>query len=72
MAAKRPFTAVVKKDGRWWIGWIEEIPGVNCQASTRKQLLVNLRSALSEAIELNRAEALAAAQSDYSEESIVV
>ena len=21
------YTAVVKKEGDWWIGWIEEIPG---------------------------------------------
>ncbi|MBP1727314.1 MAG: hypothetical protein H6Q51_2612, partial [Deltaproteobacteria bacterium] len=25
------YTAVVKKEGDWWIGWIEEVPGVNCQ-----------------------------------------
>jgi hypothetical protein len=25
------YTAVTKQDGEWWIGWIEEIPGVNCQ-----------------------------------------
>ena len=24
------FTAVVKRSGDWWIGWIQEIPGVNC------------------------------------------
>jgi len=30
------FTAVVKKDGEWWIGWIEEIPGVNCQEKSKK------------------------------------
>jgi len=24
------YTAVIKKDAGWWIGWIEEIPGVNC------------------------------------------
>lgn len=24
------YTAVVKQDGPWWIGWVEEIPGVNC------------------------------------------
>ena len=25
------YTAVVKQDDAWWIGWIEEVPGVNCQ-----------------------------------------
>ena len=25
------YTAILKRDGDWWIGWIEEIPGTNCQ-----------------------------------------
>ena len=69
---KREFTAVVKQDDGWWIGWIEEIPGVNSQGKTRKELLANLRSALGEALELNRDEALRAAVKDYAEESILV
>jgi len=27
----RQFTALYKKSGRWYSGWIEEIPGVNTQ-----------------------------------------
>ena len=69
---KRAFTAVVKQDDGWWIGWIEEIPGVNCQGKTRRELLANLQSALCEALELNREEALRAAERDYAEESILV
>ncbi|MCL5942633.1 MAG: hypothetical protein M1325_03820, partial [Actinobacteria bacterium] len=53
------FTAIVKHDGDWWIGWIEEIPGVNCQESTREELLVTLAEILEEALELNREDALA-------------
>ena len=49
---KSDYTAVVKRDGEWWIGWIEEVPGVNSQGlTTREELLVNLRSALQEALE---------------------
>jgi predicted RNase H-like HicB family nuclease len=48
------YTAVVKQDGDWWIGWIEEVPGVNCQEPTRQELLQSLRITLREAIELNR------------------
>lgn len=70
MDSARTFTAVIKRDGPWWIGWIEEIPGVNSQGETREELLANLRSALGEALEMNREEALAAAQGGYSEESI--
>ena len=36
---KPEFTAVIKQSGRWWIGWIEEVPGVNCQEQTREELL---------------------------------
>ncbi|MGH9892385.1 MAG: type II toxin-antitoxin system HicB family antitoxin, partial [bacterium] len=36
---KDMYTAVVKKSGDWWIGWIEEVPGVNCQESSRDELL---------------------------------
>ena len=52
------YTAIVKQDSGWWIGWIEEIPGVNSQGETQEELLENLRSALSEAIEMNRADAV--------------
>jgi len=71
-AMKHPFTAVIKQDGKWWIGWIEEVPGVNSQGRTKKELLGNLRSALAEMLEMNREEALKAAAENYSEESILV
>jgi predicted RNase H-like HicB family nuclease len=69
---KRTFNAVVKQDDGWWIGWVEEIPGVNCQGKTRVELLKNLRSALKEALEFNREDALAAAKTDYEEQAILV
>ena len=49
------YTAVVKHDAGAWIGWIEEVPGVNCQEATREELLASLRVTLAEAIEFNRA-----------------
>jgi len=51
------YTAVVEQDANWWIGWVEEVPGVNCQEATREQLLDSLRVALAEAIAFNRIEA---------------
>ncbi|MFN6209855.1 MAG: type II toxin-antitoxin system HicB family antitoxin, partial [Microcystis sp.] len=59
-------------DGDWWIGWIEEIPGVNCQEASRDQLLETLKITLSEALELNKQEAIAATKGNYQEEKIVV
>ena len=66
------YTAVIKRDNGWWIGWIEEVPGVNSQGRTKKELLANLRSALREAIEMNRADALLAAGDACEEEAILV
>ena len=64
------YTAVVQQHGEWWIGWVEEVPGVNSQGQTREELLENLRDALDEALEMNRAEARAAAKGAYEEVSI--
>ncbi len=66
------YTAITKKDGDWWIGWIEEIPGVNCQESTREELLETLSITLKEALEFNRQEAISAAQSGFTEEKVAV
>jgi predicted RNase H-like HicB family nuclease len=66
------YTAVVKKDGDWWIGWIEEIPGVNCQERTKDELMETLKVTLKEALEFNRQEALESAQFDYHEEMIQI
>jgi predicted RNase H-like HicB family nuclease len=64
------YTAIVQQDGEWWIGWVEEVPGVNSQGHTRDELLDNLRDALEEALEMNRAEARAAAVGAYDEVSL--
>lgn len=54
------YTAVVKHVDAMWIGWIEEIPGVNCQEYSREELLETLRITLREILELNREEAASA------------
>jgi predicted RNase H-like HicB family nuclease len=64
------YNAVIRRDGEWWIGWIEEVPGVNSQGSTREELMANLREALSEALEMNRHDARSAAGSDFEEVAI--
>ncbi len=64
------YTAIVQQDDEWWIGWVEEVPGVNSQGHTRDELLANLGDALEEALEMNRADARAAAKGTYEEVSI--
>ncbi len=69
---KQTYTAVIKQDSDFWIGWIEEVPGVNCQEATRETLLKSLRETLIEAIEFNRADARSAAGNGFEELSIAV
>ena len=66
------YTAVVKHSDPWWVGWIEEIPGINCQERTKPELIDTLRVTLREALELNRREALEAAGVDFEEAPINV
>ncbi|MCB8946363.1 MAG: type II toxin-antitoxin system HicB family antitoxin [Ardenticatenaceae bacterium] len=66
------YTAVIKHVDDWWVGWVEEIPGVNCQEATRDELLETLQMTLAEAIEFNREDARLAAGQHYQEETIAV
>jgi predicted RNase H-like HicB family nuclease len=50
----RQFTAVYKKHGKWYLGWVEEIPGVNTQGRTLKEVRENLKEALFLILETNR------------------
>ncbi len=50
----RKFTAVYKKSGKWYSGWIEEIPGVNSQGKTLSETKANLKEALLLILETNR------------------
>jgi len=48
------FTAVFEKDGDWWIGYVEELPGANTQGKTLKDARENLKEAITLVIEANR------------------
>lgn len=66
------YTAIVKQDGAWWVGWIEEIPGVNCQEQSKDELMASLKETLREALEMNKQDALTAAGIGFREEIIAV
>ena len=51
------YTAQIQHRGKWWIGWIREIPGVNCQERTREELLETLEITLREALEFEATDA---------------
>ena len=66
------YTAILKQEGEWWIGWVEEVPGVNAQERTKEELMDSLRDALHEALEFNREDARSAAQGEFVEEPLAL
>jgi predicted RNase H-like HicB family nuclease len=72
MKPKSSYTAILKQDGPWWIGWIEEVPGVNAQEKTKEALRASLREILREALKFNRADARQAAKDNYFEEPMAI
>jgi hypothetical protein len=65
------YTAIVKRDGDWSIGRVEEVPGANVQERTRGELFASLRLTLAEALDFKRKEAREAAESDFEEETLL-
>jgi len=50
----REFTGVIEKRGDWYVGYVEELPGVNTQGRTLKEVRENLREATQLIMEANR------------------
>ena len=48
------FTAVFEQDGKWWIGYIEELLGANAQGTTLEETRESLKEAIQLVIESNR------------------
>jgi predicted RNase H-like HicB family nuclease len=50
----REFTGIIEKRGDWYVGYMEELPGVNTQGRTLKEVRENLREATQLIMEANR------------------
>ena len=48
------FTAIFEREGEWWIGYVEELPGANTQGRTLEEARENLKEAVELIIEANR------------------
>ena len=66
------YTAIVKRRGERWIGWIQEVPGVTCQERTREELMETLAVTLGEMLEIRREAARSAAGDGYETAKISV
>ena len=66
------FTAVVEKDGDWFIAYCPEIHGANGQGRTKDECLKSLAEAIDLLLEDRRADALRGISADATQETVVV
>ncbi len=50
LAMKHEFTSVIEKRGKWYVAYVEEIPGVNTQGKTLTKARRNLTTALAKVL----------------------
>jgi predicted RNase H-like HicB family nuclease len=48
------FTAIYERDGKWWLAYVEELPGANTQGATLEEARENLKEAVALLLETNR------------------
>jgi predicted RNase H-like HicB family nuclease len=69
---RNEFTAIVGRDGKWFIAYCPEIPGANGQGKTKKECLKNLSSAIDLILEDRRQDALRGLPGDAEREVVAV
>ncbi len=66
------YTAIITKDEDWWLGWIHEIPGANAQERTKEELLISLKEAAKDIIELRRQQTISEMKTDFEEITLAI
>ena len=69
---RKEFTAIIERDGPWFIAYCAEVPGANGQGRTREECLANLREAIELVLEQRREDSLRSMPTDAKQEPIVV
>jgi predicted RNase H-like HicB family nuclease len=58
LAMRNEFTAVIEKDGQWYIAYCPEIPGANGQGKTKEECRASLAEAIRMILDERRKDAL--------------
>jgi predicted RNase H-like HicB family nuclease len=66
------FTAIVERDGNWFIAYSPEIPGANGQGKTKEACLRSLSEAIDLILEDRRQDALRGLPADATKELVAV
>lgn len=66
------FTAIIERDGDWYIGYCPEVPGANGQGRTPDECRESLSEAISLVLEDRRKDGLKAVPKDAIKDIVVV
>ena len=66
------FTAIIERDGEWYIAYCPEIPGANGQGKTKDEARENLAEAIALILEDRREEGLRGVPPDAVREQVTV
>lgn len=66
------FTAIIERDGEWYIAYCPEVPGANGQGRTKEEARASLAAAIALILEDRREDALRGVPVDAERETVVV
>ena len=66
------FTAIVERDGEWFIAYCPEIPGANGQGNSKDEALESLAEAINLILEDRREEALRGVPPDAIRDTVIL
>ncbi len=66
------FTAIIERDGEWYVAYCLEIPGANGQGKTKEEARASLAEAIALILEDRREDALRGVPPDAERETVVV
>ncbi|MBI1885317.1 MAG: type II toxin-antitoxin system HicB family antitoxin [Chloroflexi bacterium] len=69
---RNEFTAIIERDGKWYVAYCPEIPGANGQGRTKEEARASLAQAVALILEDRREDALRGVPPQASRETITV
>lgn len=69
---RNEFTAVLERDGKWFVAYCPEIPGANGQGKSKRGALKSLSSAIALILKDRRADGLRGLPADAIQETVTV
>lgn len=69
---RNEFTAIIERDGEWFIAYCPEVPGANGQGKTKEECLASLRDAIDLILEDRREDALRGIPADATRDVVTL